>query len=397
MRILSTTDFWFPDYVGGTARVARELALALASRGHEIVVIAPAAPSRPRTETTAGVTIERRIPHWSALPSTYTNALYFWRELKRLELGHFDVILAHHAPNAAAAVFASDIPVAYVFHASGLREAQFRRSTGISALAKARSLVVEPAQRCWESVAARRSAAVITLSEFSRRLVEADHPGIRDRTYLAGGAVDIDRYAPAADRGRRRAELRIAEEFLILTVRRLVPRMGVDLLLEAVALARTRLGPTRLVVVGDGELRQLLTRRAVELGVSDMVSFVGRVDDERLLAWYQAADVFALPSVAYEGFGMVTAEALACGLPVIGTDIGATPELLTPVAPHLLVPAGSSASLADALVAASRDDARDLRRRIRAHAVRSLSWESVVPQWEAALRAVATTEFATTG
>jgi glycosyltransferase involved in cell wall biosynthesis len=314
-----------------------------------------------------------------------------------MDLNHFDVILAHHAPNAAAAVFASDIPVAYVFHASGRREAQFRRQTGISALAQMRSLVVEPAQRCWESVAARRSAAVITLSDFSRTLVEADHPDTRDRIYVTGGAVDTDRYVPAADRAQRRAELGIGEEFLILTVRRLVPRMGVDLLLEAVALARKDLGPTRLMVVGDGELRPHLARRAEQLGVADVVSFVGRVDDERLLAWYQAADVFALPSVAYEGFGMVTAEALACGLPVIGTDVGATPELLNPLAPHLVVPTGSATSLADALVAVFRGDARDLRVRSRDHALRSLSWETVVPRWEMALRAAIRGELAAPG
>ena len=92
-------------------------------------------------------------------------------------------------------------------------------------------------------------------------------------------------------------------------------------------------GPTTscLAVVGGGLLTDELRRLSSQLGLDGRVRFVGRVAEDELLDWYRAADLFVLPTVAYEGFGMVTVEALASGTPVVGTPAGATPELLEPL------------------------------------------------------------------
>ena len=115
-----------------------------------------------------------------------------------------------------------------------------------------------------------------------------------------------------------------------MTARRLVPRMGVDVLIDAIATLRTNGRAIRLVVIGDGELRRALTRYRDHHGLGRVVQFLGRVPDEELVDWYRAADVFVLPTTAYEGYGMVTAEALACATPVVATNVGASPEILTP-------------------------------------------------------------------
>ncbi len=78
-------------------------------------------------------------------------------------------------------------------------------------------------------------------------------------------------------------------------------------------------------------LRPEVEAEVARLGLGDAVTLTGRIDDNALVRHYQAADLFALPTQAYEGFGMVTLEALACGTPVVGTPVGATPEI--PVAP----------------------------------------------------------------
>ena len=70
------------------------------------------------------------------------------------------------------------------------------------------------------------------------------------------------------------------------------------------------------------------------------------MSDTRLRDWYQAADLFVLPTVAYEGFGMVTAEALSCGTPVVATRVGANAELLEPLTADLLADEPSAGSLA---------------------------------------------------
>jgi glycosyltransferase involved in cell wall biosynthesis len=167
--------------------------------------------------------------------------------------------------------------------------------------------------------------------------------------------------------------------------------MGIDILLRAMSQLRERDRSIRLVVVGDGEMQLALERERDRLGLSAHVAFLGRVPDSDLLCWYQAADLFVLPTVAYEGFGMVTCEALACGTPVVGTRVGATSEILEGLDPDLL----AATPTADGLVAAIRQALNragpELRVRCRRYAESQLSWERALDRWEAALRKTART------
>src|SRR4029077_8245672 len=108
---------------------------------------------------------------------------------------------------------------------------------------------------------------------------------------------------------------------------------------------------------GEGPERAPLEALASRLGISSSVRFLGRVDDETLVACYQAANVSVVPTVALEGFGLTVLEALACGTPVIATDAGGMPEGLAPLDPTLIVPAGDAPSLAQRLETALLDPA----------------------------------------
>ena len=92
-----------------------------------------------------------------------------------------------------------------------------------------------------------------------------------------------------------------------------------------------------------------------------------------------------LPTVAYEGFGLVTIEALASGTPVVGTPIGATPELLEPLEPRLVARGADASALAEAMRAGLELASPALRERCREHAVSRYSWDAVLPAWERAL------------
>ena len=92
-------------------------------------------------------------------------------------------------------------------------------------------------------------------------------------------------------------------------------------------------GKLRYVIVGEGEMREALARRAAALGGADLVYFAGRVDDVR--PWYNACDVFVMPSTPHahglkagEGFGIVYAEAGACAKPVVASSSGGGPEIV---------------------------------------------------------------------
>jgi colanic acid/amylovoran biosynthesis glycosyltransferase len=143
--------------------------------------------------------------------------------------------------------------------------------------------------------------------------------------------VDLARFRPA----ERPDEVAVPE---ILTVGRLVPVKGQELLVEALAALSNRGIGGRLTLVGDGPQLGSLRALAERRGVADRVTFAGAVGQDEIRAYYTRADVFALPSFA-EGLPVVLVEAMACGLPVVASRITGIPELVEEgVAGRLIVP-----------------------------------------------------------
>ncbi len=164
--------------------------------------------------------------------------------------------------------------------------------------------------------------------------------------------------------------------------------MGLETLFAAFDRLRGKVKGAKLVVIGDGELRPSLEALRDDFGMAHDVRFLGVVTDAELVRWYQAADLFVLPTVAYEGFGMATVEALACGTPVVGTTVGATPEILEPFDSSALVRDGGTTALAERLeeVLFRADDR--MRERCAGYAAGQFPWDRVLNRWE---RAVAET------
>lgn len=132
-------------------------------------------------------------------------------------------------------------------------------------------------------------------------------------------------------------------------VGKLVPRKGVDTLIEAMGLlSRRPAGAPHLVMAGIGDLREPLERRAGELGVADRIHWLGKLPHDEV-GWAMAAgDVFVLPSLS-EGLPTVVCEAMNCGLPVVATAVDGTPEIVRDGETGLLVPPREPGALAAAL------------------------------------------------
>jgi glycosyltransferase involved in cell wall biosynthesis len=162
--------------------------------------------------------------------------------------------------------------------------------------------------------------------------------------------------------------------------------MGIEQLLRAVRMLAAE--EIDLAIVGGGLLTSELRGLTSELGIDGCVRFVGRVAEDALPDWYRAADLSVLPTVAYEGFGMATVEALASGTPVVGTPAGATPELLEPLDPRLVARGSDPDSLAVAIQDALAFVDDDFRRRCREYAATRFSWDRVTGAWENELVAV---------
>jgi glycosyltransferase involved in cell wall biosynthesis len=202
-----------------------------------------------------------------------------------------------------------------------------------------------------------------------------------ERIVLIPGGVDTERFKPHGDRREVRRSLGIDEAALVLlTVRRLVPRMGIENLLRAAALLKQTVPDLKLLIGGRGELRTRLEKVAMSEGLGDSVSFLGAISDSELPSYYQAADLFVLPTLELEAFGLVTLEALACGTPVVGTSAGAIPEILSPLDFRLVADDVTAESIAQAVRGVIEQQllAPALRQRCRAYVEQNYSWRSHV-------------------
>jgi glycosyltransferase involved in cell wall biosynthesis len=204
-------------------------------------------------------------------------------------------------------------------------------------------------------------------------------PNVGKSASLVSGAVDTTAFTPVG-REEARAALGVsATTRLVFTVRRFEPRMGLENLLVAAELLND-VDDLRVAVAGGGRGIELSGLRD-RLGLAGRVDLIGRISDEDLARWHRAADLFVLPTLAYEGFGLATAEALASGTPVVGTPVGATPELLEPLEPRLIARGAEPADLADAIRDGLELATPAFRARCRDYARARLSWDAVLPAW----------------
>jgi glycosyltransferase involved in cell wall biosynthesis len=387
VRILVATDQWSPDVVGGSARVAADTARALARRGHELTVLAPTRRDLPVESTEQGVEVRRALGRLG-LPQSVADPFAAWRAARRTRRQPFDLLLAHQATNAVGLGHArGNVPLAVVFHASAVLELRFlrEREQGARRLAGA---ALDPLVSVLERRSLARADGILVLSEFSEGIVGGRHPGARDRIHRVTGGVDDAFFAPPDETGAGlRRRYAIPEDALLLfSARRLEPRMGLEELVRAVSLLHDR--GAVLVLTGEGGLRDRLASLARELGIGERIRLVGRVSEIELRSFYAAADLFVLPTVAYEGFGLSTVEALAQGTPVLGTAVGATPEILRPLGEEFVVAEARPEALAAAIGAVVSLLGPDLSSRCITVA-RAYHWDAAIVAWEDALAAVA--------
>ncbi len=194
----------------------------------------------------------------------------------------------------------------------------------------------------------REARFVVTCAQANKRyLAGLCGPGAAERIHVNYHGTDLSRF--------RVARRRKGGGFRVVSCGWLKEYKGFHILLEAVARLVDRGIDVRLDIAGDGPQRSYLERRAAELGIDGRVTLHGYLRHEQLRRLYRDADVFALPSVVMGRYGRqdvipnVLAEAMAAGLPVIGSAIGGVPELVEDGTDGFLVPQRDVGALADAL------------------------------------------------
>ncbi len=248
--------------------------------------------------------------------------------------------------------------------------------------------------RRMERAAILGCGSVLFLSQYSRELFLQRHPAKTMRLRVIPGGVDVDAFHPAESPETLKA-LRQALEFpagvpLLLTVRRLEARMGLKNLILAAADLRSRCPGLhfQLWIAGMGSLKDLLQALIAEKNLRKTVRLLGFVPQDTLPSLVRAADVFILPTQRIEGFGLATVEALASGVPVLGTPVGGTVEILNALDPMLLLPGTSVQAISQGMEKYLKNPRHfeALKEKCRLQAVAEYSWEKVVDQLEAEFR-----------
>ncbi|MFF4058368.1 glycosyltransferase [Streptomyces sp. NPDC001668] len=312
---------------GGVARVVTDLVRAQLAAGLHVTVACPQGPL-----TTGLRDLGADVRRWEATRSPGPALVGEVRRLARvIEEVRPDLVHAHSAKAGLAGRIAvrGRIPTVFQPHAWS-----FEAVGGVTA-----ALALG-----WERRAARWSARTVCVSEAERRT--GLRAGIAGRWSVIPNGIDTDRFRPAAaDTVRARLLPGVDPAApLVVCVGRLCRQKGQDVLLRAWDAVLRRVPDARLVLVGDGPERDVLRARAPE-----SVRFAGAVADA--VPWYRAADLVVLPS-RWEGMALAPLEAMACGRPVVMTDVDGARESLPPaLASRCLVPPQNPAALADAVAA----------------------------------------------
>lgn len=230
-----------------------------------------------------------------------------------------------------------------------------------------------------------RVSVVTLVSEAMRQRLLAEQP--QANAVVMSMGVDVrERFVPAAVE-RNPAEL--------LFVGRLVEKKGLHHLLHALPQVIAECPKTRLTIAGFGPERERLERIVAKLDLKAHVDFVGAMPQASLPAFYQRATLFVAPFIEaddgdQEGLGLVVAEAMACGCPVVVGNVSATQDLVD-ASSGIRVPAYDHAQLASAIIALLRDDEARARlgRHARAHVEQHYSWDAVAERYGRLLADVA--------
>lgn len=356
MRVLLLAEVTAERVIGGAERVLRNQAVGLAALGHQVELLTRAPESAVEDAISVG-----GLREWRYAVNRDHEAAFLWSSVRR-SVDAFDRLRGTEPLGAAVIhqALAGLGPIlsrrhaasrwVYVCHSLAHEEFDTRQATPRSAAARVRREINLRGRRWIERVVMKRCDRVVVLSDFMRRRVMAIHGIPSDRIVVIPGATDPHAFAPVANKKHPRAALNLpADRTVLFTVRNLVPRMGLENLIDALAESGAAGRGCAAVIGGEGPLRRALDARIRSRGLEDIVRLVGFIPESQLVQYFQAADLVVMPTLQLEGFGLVTVEALACGTPVLGTPVGAIPEILNQVDPILVAAGSDSRALASAL------------------------------------------------
>jgi N-acetyl-alpha-D-glucosaminyl L-malate synthase BshA len=359
----------YPTY-GGSGAVATELGLDLAERGHEVHFISYAQPFRLdgfRERVFFHEVEMDEYPLFKHPPYSLALAVAIHDTARNQEL---DLVHVHYAiPHATSAWVAKEM----LGTERDLKIVTTLHGTDITLVG------LHPSFQAITQFSILKSHGMTSVSSFLKDRTVEDFNVPEERIRIIPNFIDPSLFRRDKERCHR-ATLAPEGEKIVMHISNFRPVKRIPDVVEVFARI-SREVPARLVLVGDGPERARAMDKATELGVLEKVLFLGKHQSvDELLA---CADLFLLPS-KNESFGLSALEALACGTPVIGSDMGGLPEVVVHGETGFLFPLGNVEEMADAGISLLKDQDRWTRFSCaaRSDAVARFSNDRVVPMYE---------------
>ncbi len=399
MHVLFVADAMFQEKPGGSRRVSMELARRLSSRGHKVTFLVPKISAELRErESSQGVQIIRYFFSSNRLFSVVSKILNCHLAFRHLlKEKKFNLVCIHFAYSALGILLfakTKDLPVVRIFYGPWADEhreemkSNLERSSGHTKklLLRIRQRLVYKVMYSIEKFCLDRSNEIVVLSEFSKNLLINNYNVPGGKIKVIPGGVDTQRFVLVGDKRETiKKQLSLPKDkIILLTIRRFTPRMGLENLIEAMSYVVKEKKNVLLVIGGAGFLKEKLECLVARYALKENIQFRGFIPEEQLSLYYQAANVFILPTIALEGFGLIILEALACGTPVLGTPVGAIPEVLGRLNQNLLFKDTKPISMAQGILAflSSPYKERYSPQWLRNYIKENYSWKNMTSQIE---------------
>ena len=374
MKTLQIGMSWFPEQPEGVSRYYYDCIRSLPNAGVEILRFVYGSDE-------AAIATNGQIQAFAPTEASLLTRLQAIRQSVRHQLtsaeAEYDLVVAHFALYAFPILNQlGNLPLVIHFHGPWALEsdAENQKTWGIWV------------KKTLEQITYHRASSLIVLSQAFKDLLHQQYNVPLDKIKIIPGGVDLNQFKTDLSPTDARNKLGWQQERTVLfCVRRLVRRMGLENLLTAIDRVRTQHPDVLLYIAGKGALAETLQQQINDLNLTNHVSLLGYLPDEQLPIAYRAANFSVVPSVAYEGFGLIVVESLAVGTPVLATPIGGIPEILQPFCTDLLLEDASVDQLAQGIMEALSGK-RQLpnSEACQAYVKRNYTWSVIAPQIKSA-------------
>jgi len=229
-----------------------------------------------------------------------------------------------------------------------------------------------------------KASKILALSSYTAQSIQKQYGIPAEKILVVHFPIDTDKFKPS-----KSGERIMDGDFLLMVGRITDPRKNVELLLKSFAIIKTKFPNLNLVIIGDKPQSNNLEKFCTKLGIRDSVHFLGRMNREEIITYYNQAKLFILPSLQ-EGLGIIVLESMACGTPVVSTKCGGPEEIIIDGENGYLVENNNLDELTHAVCKLLEDD--ELRKRMgekaREHIQNNYSLQKVGYKFIAAYKEV---------